>query len=132
MELIDTYEFFSSPIFLIVLFLTVAFAVLDLYEFIKSFIQKYEPDNLAADILQVHLSFKTAKIIVIIINLILAATVLIGSNQFWILCGNQDIRVMPSGTYCYYINATNEKDKTYTLPANIEKINNDTYRKYEQ
>ena len=30
---------------------------------------------------------------------------------------------MPEGTYCYYVHATNEKGKTYTLPAKINKIN---------
>lgn len=130
MKLIDLYECFSAPLFLVVLFIAAYFALIDLKIFVTSSVKKSEPDNLATDILQVHLSFKTAKIIVTIIDLILAATVLIGSSQFWILCGSQDIRVMPSGTYCYYVYATNEKDKTYTLPAEVEKINNDTYLVY--
>ncbi|MBP3706266.1 MAG: hypothetical protein J6J13_03325, partial [Clostridia bacterium] len=47
---------------------------------------------------------------------------LFSNNHFIIKLGCEDIRVMPDGTYCYYVLATNEKDKTYTLPANIEKI----------
>lgn len=53
--------------------------------------------------------------------------ILFSHKNFLALIGSKDIRIMPSGTYCYYVYATNEKDKTYTLPANIEKINNEYY-----
>ncbi|MBO5089451.1 MAG: hypothetical protein J6C27_00860 [Clostridia bacterium] len=126
----ELYKFFSSPIFLVVLFLATLFTIFDLYEFIKSFIKKQDIRMLAADIFQVHLSFKTAKIIIVIIDLVLAIAVILGSNQFWLWYGKRDIVIMPSGTYCYYVYATNEKGQTYTLPANIEKINNNTYCVY--
>lgn len=34
----------------------------------------------------------------------------------------QDMRLMSDGTYCYYVEATNEKGQTYTLPAHISKV----------
>jgi hypothetical protein len=33
--------------------------------------------------------------------------------------GCNDINVMPEGTYCYYVEATNKSGKTYTTPARI-------------
>lgn len=61
------------------------------------------------------------KIKAIIISIICIFITLFSSNNFIILLGCEDIRIMPEGTYCYYVYATNEKNNTYTLPANIQK-----------
>ena len=58
---------------------------------------------------------------IFIICLLSSFVILFSSPQFVIWCGSEDIRLMPEGTYCYYVYATNKKDKTYTLPAKIEK-----------
>lgn len=73
-------------------------------------------------------SFKSKKILAIIIHLFLIFTLLFGSNYFVIKTfDSEDIRLMPDGTYCYYVKATNEKGKTYTLPANISKTEDSYY-----
>jgi hypothetical protein len=43
------------------------------------------------------------------------------SSSFFVVSvlGCDDPRIMPSGNYCYYVEATNENGKTYTLPAHI-------------
>ena len=72
-------------------------------------------------------SYKGKSICVSMVSIIMCSIIFLGSNQILIGLGCEDIQVMPPGNYCYYVYATNEKDKTYTLPANIEKVNNDTY-----
>ncbi len=72
-------------------------------------------------------SFKGKSICVSIVSIIMCLMVFLGSRQIIIGLGCQDIRVMPEGTYCYYVEATNEKGKTYTLPARVKKIGEKTY-----
>lgn len=62
-------------------------------------------------------------IFVSIISAIMCFIVIFGNGQVLIMLNCKDIRVLPEGTYCYYVYATNEKDKTYTLPAKIQKLN---------
>lgn len=84
----------------------------------KSFKKQF--DNL-------YIPFGANKFTTVSISLLCAFIILFSNNYFWALIGSKDIRTLPSGTYCYYVYATNKKDKTYTLPANIEKINDDYY-----
>lgn len=67
-------------------------------------------------------SFKSSAFCVSLVSLLISFIILFSNNQFVIMLGCDDIRVMPEGTYCYYVYATNEKGKTYTLPARINKI----------
>lgn len=68
-------------------------------------------------------NYKFGAICISLISFIASFVILFSNNQFVILLGCKDIRVMPEGTYCYYVYATNENGKTYTLPAKIDKIN---------
>lgn len=73
-----------------------------------------------SDFLFSKFSLEKRKIFAILINFILIFTTIFGSNYFVVeVLGCDDIRAMPEGTYCYYVYATNEKGKTYTLPAKI-------------
>ena len=64
-----------------------------------------------------------------VIVFICAVIVILFSNSYFVtLLGSKDLRTMPSGTYCYYVEATSEHDKTYTLPAKVEKINSNYYQ----
>ena len=74
-----------------------------------------------------YIPFGANKFTTILISLLCTFIILFSNNYFWALIGSKDLRTLPPGTYCYYVYTTNEKDKTYTLPANIEKINNEYY-----
>lgn len=81
-----------------------------------------------SDILLVRLSRDARKIVAILFHLLMIVILMFGSNYFIVrICGSTDIRCMPEGTYCYYVRATNEKGKTYTLPAKIYKHDLSTY-----
>lgn len=125
MSLYDIYEISSSAIFTIPLFFAAFFCIFDIWHFIKSFSQKKKPKP-DADGLFLDMSFKTRKITIILLNFLFIFITLFSNNCFVIMLGCEDIRVMPEGTYCYYVLATNKKDNTYTLPAKIEKVN-ETY-----
>lgn len=77
-----------------------------------------------------YIPFGPNKFTTILICLLSTLIILFSNNYFITLINDKDIRTLPSGTYCYYVYATNQKDKTYTLPANIEKINNNYYVVY--
>ena len=82
----------------------------------------------ASDVLLERLSRDTRKIVAILFHLLMIVILIFGSNYFIVhICRSTDIRCMPEGTYCYYVKATNEKDKTYTLPAKIKKYNLSEY-----
>lgn len=62
------------------------------------------------------------KTVAILLHIFMIIALLLGSNFIAVnILSCDDIRAMPDGTYCYYVEATNEKGKTYTLPANIQK-----------
>ncbi len=63
----------------------------------------------------------TKSIIIAFVGLIASFFVIFSNSQVIIHLGCDDLRLMPEGTYCYYVNATNENDKTYTVPAKISK-----------
>lgn len=82
----------------------------------------------ASDVLLDRLSIDARKIVTILLHLLMIVILMFGSNYFIVrICGSTDIRCMPKGTYCYYVRATNENGKTYTLPAKIYKYNLSTY-----
>ena len=39
------------------------------------------------------------------------------------IVGVHNLELKPEGTYCFYVEATNEKGKTYVLPAKVEAVN---------
>lgn len=81
-----------------------------------------------SDIVLSKLSYDARKILAILFHLIMIIILILGSNYFVNkICASEDVRCMPEGTYCYYVKATNEKDKTYTLPAKIKKYNLSEY-----
>lgn len=121
MKLYDIYEIASSSLFVIPLFFAAIFCILDIWYFITAFRKKEIPKP-HSDRLFPNMSFKGRKITIILLNFLFIFITLFSNNRFMIMLGCDDIRIMPEGTYCYYVLATNKKDKTYTLPANIEKI----------
>ena len=62
------------------------------------------------------------KILMILLHVFLSVVAVLGSYSFLVsVLKCEDLRLLPSGTYCYYVEATNSKGKTYTLPAEIIK-----------
>ncbi len=124
MNLYSIYRFCSclTPFLLISFFI----AISNLASFCNSLKQKNEPSFLI-DGFFTNLSFKSVKILGIIFNLLLVFIMLFSSNNIIAKMGCDDIRVMPEGTYCRYVYATNEKNKTYTLPAKVCKANRKEY-----
>ncbi len=123
MNLCEWYLLFSSPIWIVFWGIYLLGSLIDLFSLIK---KRQEPYFLDA----IGMPFDTTKaksICITIVSIIMCLMVFFGSRQIVIGLGCDNIQVMPEGTYCYYVYATNEKDKTYTLPANIEKVNNNTY-----
>lgn len=58
----------------------------------------------------------------ILFSLLFCVLSLSNSSFFAVkIADSKDIRVYPDGTYCYYVEATNENGKTYTLPACVYK-----------
>ena len=72
--------------------------------------------------------YQLSKFTFVIVFMCAVIVILFSSSHFVTLLGSKDLRTMPSGTYCYYVEATNEYDKTYTLPAKVEKINSNYYQ----
>ncbi len=123
MDLCRLYILFSGPFWLVFWGIYLFGTIIDLFSFLKN---RKEPYFLDA----ICLTFDTSKakaICVCIVSIIMCLMVFFGSRQIVIGLGCDDIQVMTEGTYCYYVYATNEKDKTYTLPANIEKVNDNEY-----
>ena len=125
MDLYNIYELCRFPIFLIVAYLMVISSLLSCYSY---FINPKNPT--CEDGFLLDLICNRSKIKTIILCLLCIFILLFSSKNFTILLGCDDIRIMPNGTYCYYVLATNEKEKTYTLPANIEKIGRNDYYVY--
>lgn len=122
MTLYDLYSFASNPIAIVTYFLSTLVLLphaMELYSQFKNRViclrferSVFDPPN---D------SYLRNRINAILFCLIMSLLVLFSSRQFVILLGCKNIDVMPNGTYCYYVLATNDNDKTYTLPAKIEK-----------
>lgn len=121
MNLYNIYTAVNNPY-------VVAFAILfsflsighihDLYKYCKTKASfQFYSDELLSKI-----SYDARRIISILIHFVFILLITFGSNYFIVgILGCDDIRVLPEGTYCYYVNATNEKNKTYILPAKIYK-----------
>lgn len=121
------YNFVNNSFFVIVASLSSLACVFYLFEFFARFKAKSSPDFFSQSLIPMlthnKLPPQSNKIIAIIIHLIFIFTLLFGSNYFIVKNFDcDDLRLMPDGTYCYFVKATNEKGKTYTLPANIHKI----------
>ncbi len=126
MDLYSIYRFCSAWPFLIISFFYALFAAIEVISSIKK-----QSNTPALDLFYGNIkNLKNKAFLSSIIGLFICFLILFSSNQLVISLGCNDIRVMPEGTYCYYVKATNEKGKTYTLPAKIEKIS-DTYE-YEE
>ena len=81
-----------------------------------------EKKSFLADVLLLSIKSKKAKAILLSIPILFLVFVLFVNNtQFLILTGNEEVDLMPPGRYCYYVKATDEKGRTYTLPAEIQK-----------
>ncbi len=123
MNLCELYLFFSAPLWIVFWGIYLLGTLIDLFSLMKKREEQYFLDAISLSLD----SSKTKSICVSIVSIIMCLMVFFGSRQIVIKLGCDDIQVMPKGTYCYYVYATNEKDKTYTLPANIEKVNDDEY-----
>lgn len=69
------------------------------------------------------------------LNVVLSVFILLAllfSNGYFLteILKSEDLRLMPDGRYCYYVEATNEKGKTYILPAQINKTEGDYFVDY--
>lgn len=122
MKLYDVFHFVSHPIAIVIYFLSTIILfphTMELFSQLKKRPPCIEIEKTIFD--NPNSSFTFNKIKIISFCLLTSFLILFSSRQFVILLGCNDIRVMPTGTYCYYVLATNSKDKTYTLPAKIEK-----------
>lgn len=72
---------------------------------------------------------KIHKIIVIILCLFCFIIMIFSNNTLlWFLDGQEDIRLAPEGTYCYYAKASREfSEDEYTLPAKVKKAEVNLY-----
>lgn len=125
MSLYDMWDFSNITFIGFAIFFGIIFCIMDILEFFKAKKCGDQPSFALDDI--INTTFKMQKIICIVLCLLLAVVTLFSSNQFVILLGCDDIRVMPDGTYCYYVVATNENGDTYTLPAKVFKYDDDSY-----
>lgn len=100
----------------------VIFSILSTYSYLSSPKKPHCEDGLLLDFF-----CNKNKLKAIIITSLCIFFTLFSSSNFILLLGCDDIRIMPKGTYCYYVYATNENGNTYTLPANISKINRTEY-----
>ena len=122
----DIHNFVNSFLFIGIAILSSFACIGYIFEFFARIKDRMAPDFFSESLLPMlthdKLSLQSSKIIAIVIHLFLIFTLLFGSNYFVIKNFDcDDLRLMPDGTYCYYVKATNEKGKTYTLPANIQK-----------
>lgn len=112
--------------FKIPLFIISFFALFLIISIVWQIIKKEEPTFLS-DGLFGELNFTAKKVILIIISFIFSVISVFSIPHFVTALGCEDLRAQPPGTHCYYVYATNEKNKTYTLAANIEKVNDNEY-----
>ncbi len=127
MKLYEAYELCNSAFFIVLFIIAVPVCFFNLLETSSKNGVKDRRTNIDELLHAYSISFDFGKIITILLCLIFSITILFANNQFIIMLGCDDLRAMPDGTYCYYVFATNQKDKTYTLPAKIYKESN-TYR----
>jgi len=119
MDLYDIYFLCSSTPWVAVIHLYVLFMIIEIYSYCK----KETSDSLFDICTMSFDGFKGKAICASLVSILFIISVLFGSNQFVMLFDDDDIRYMPKGQYCYEVLATNEKGKTYTLPASISKVN---------
>lgn len=118
MELYDIYNNCSQIPFMVIAHLYFIFIALDLI----AMLQTKTESSFFIDIIRIKFdNYKLGALFISLISFILSFIILFSNNQFVIMLGCEDLKVMPEGTYCYYVYATSENDKTYTLPAKIIK-----------
>lgn len=118
MELYDLYGFCSCLGSFI--WLASLLNLAEIWNIIESFFRK---KRITLTVYEIYTEIfkKRARLAAIIVNVLLLIISLLANKHFLISLGSEDLRIMPKGNYCYYVYATNEKGKTYTLPAKIHK-----------
>lgn len=128
MSLYDIYGICRSPLLLLP-----AYAVA-LFSLSSACLYIIKPKSATCETAELFDYFCAKSIIkTLIISLLSIFILLFSSGRFVRLMGCNDFRIMPEGTYCYYVLATNEKGQTYTLPAKIEimtDVNEDDEKTY--
>lgn len=115
----EIYSFCSNQ-FLNTIILISSFMCLS---YLVAFFKK-EKNPFISDFLSKETNFSAAalKTAAMFVHLFFCFCLLFGSTFFIVdTIGCDDLRAQPDGTYCYYIEATNSKEKTYILPARIYK-----------
>lgn len=128
MDLYALYQFASSTPAIIVMLIVLLFCIAEIQEILTS----KKDEKLSIGIFQLIRSLRFEKLIhclIIVLYLICAFITLFSCRQIVYLMGCNDIRIMPSGTYCYNAYLTSEKGATYLLPVNVYKSDN-TYSVY--
>lgn len=84
---------------------------------------KKEPFTLVEWLMQIQaeLVATAGKFAIPLLLLVILAS-LITSQAVHQLVGIHNLELKPEGTYCFYVEATNEKGKTYVLPAEIDVV----------
>ena len=108
------YYVFFLP--LIVLFLCFMCFFALIYARIK------EKAKLSDTFAELYTVFARHKIIFSILYFFSFLVFMFSESSICYFLGGRDIDLIPEGTYCYYVRATNESSKTYTLPAKINKV----------
>lgn len=129
MNVYNLYDFASETLFSVPCVLISLCYLPQLKKFFKN-IKLENNFSFLSDIFFKDSSFLIKKIFAIVLHLFFVFILLFNSTYFVVnILGCEDIRAMPKGEYCYYVKATNEKGKTYTLPAKIIKTT-DEYSDY--
>lgn len=126
--LYQIYDFCRIPIIMVAAYLMALCCIgLTIGSIKLPFINRKKKANFKQSFEDLVFPFGYTRLSTVLICVISCFIIIFSHNNFLAFIGSEDIRMMPSGTYCYYVEATNEKDQTYTLPANIEKINQDYF-----
>lgn len=120
MDLYGIWYIASSTLGFFIILMWSVMSLYDICVFIKAQKTNTYPKTTLDDLFDKH-SFDKKKKRIILTHLILLIITLFASSHFVILLGCDDLRVMPDGKYGYYVEATDEKGNTYTLPAKVDK-----------
>lgn len=129
LSLYTIYNFCNSLFPLVPAHIVALFCLVNNLSLFTLFSNKKRSNNTFLDIFKDIYGFYELSKFWFITVFVLSAIVILFSNSYFVtLLGSKDLRTMPEGTYCYYVEATSEYNKTYTLPAKIEKINSNYYQ----
>lgn len=126
MNLYSLHLFSTHYIFVILLIIALLFCAANLADFI---IQKLHREFSTPQNLSLYENiFKTVpRLIAILVNLFFVVLTLFMNTHFVLQFDDNDLRLMPKGEYYYFVEATSNNHKTYTLEAKVEKINKKYY-----